>query len=996
MAPSAVLAWTPRTDGSAASSGFSVDTSNRNDVVSFWHGAYTPSESYWERIDWTGSYDSTAVGAEGSTSAEFVRDVERRVNFVRALCGVPAVVSMNTNATVLIESGDNYQPPASTTKQAAVQRSALMAALGTTGDALSHNPPSTLAAWTVEAWNSHNKSAITKGFFGPAAVDAYFREDIAGISNWNFDAGHRRWLLSVPVTDMATGDTPGHFNFATSRIIQPSNLIYVKPKSSEVSSASGRFVSYPGAGFFPVGLNTPFWSLSRDGADFSSASVNMTDDSGVSVPVTVISSRSGFAENAIVWSVPDVVKSMSAPVDRTYHLTVSGIGGGVGSSHSWSVALIDPYRLNDPLDLSGPATAMAGGDTNYALNPVPGCDVMQTGFFLREDAVWMETAEDGSEASIIDRSDPSYELRARVTQQQPDFPSDFFTEGSKAFRLAFPRLYDPRLNTIADEIFELDRQILPGPSAAVVFQFRRGFMSPTTVLGCESSADGGLTWRLVASPLAGNSSGQPDTTFNLISIPLNQTGSPIRLRFRLYRSNPSGGVYPSENFPELATGAFIDELRVDGCEWLKPGGVVETSPSESIATFGPSTATLPVSGSQQWVLRTRPVMAGYEFPWGPAKQVQVVGPLEMTGASEPPISGATYSFIPEPTAESHIFEVARFSSGDWNEGAESEPSSAIVDGTSSAYTLVSTRSFYQVSGNASFRVAVQASDGEDYFEVDRDVLATTNSQLDFWLRRGWSKNQQLDIELSTNGGTSWTSIWSIEGLTAGESSGSSYSVSLSGYAGSSIRCRYVLRSTGSVTYSNTLSGMWIDDVGMTNVEQISSSVATPVSSGSAVVQLNALTAGETLIEGAAYRLRIVPVFGGVAGEPGPPFFVTPSVNVLTGFEAWIAYEYPTLTGGFEGSDGRDGVANGIKYAFGLQPSGDGLFGDEVFFDPDVLILERSLDSLREGVLYEAEFSEDLSSWSTSGVIVNHAGGVLKAVVNHPDGPGFLRWKITEE
>jgi len=947
-------------------------------------------------MNWTGSYHPTALGAEGTTSAEFVRDVERRVNFVRALCGVPAVVLMNTGATVLIEPGDAYLPAPSTTKQAAAQRSALMVALGATSDALSHNPPSSLAAWTVEAWNSHNKSAITKGFFGPAAVDAYFREDIVGISNWNFDAGHRRWLLSVPVTDMATGDTPGDFNFATGAIIQPSNLIYVKPKSSEITSAPKRFVSYPSEGFFPIGLNTPFWSLSLGGADFSSATVSMTDDSGTPLPVTVISRQPGYAENAIVWSVPDVVKSLEAPVDRTYHISVSGIGGGFESSHSWSVTLFDPYRLNDSLELSGPARAATSAETSYTLNPVPECDLMQTGFFLREEALWVGTAEDGSEVEVLDHTDPTYELRAHVTQLAPGYPSNFFSEGSKAYRLTFPRIYDPRLNTIADEIFELDRQILPGPSAAVVFQFRRGYMSPTTALGCESSSDGGLTWETVGSPLAGSASGLPDSTFNLISFPLGQSSSPVRLRFRLYRTDPEEGLFTNENLPSYATGAFIDELRVEGCEWLRPGGWIETSPAESTVIFGPSTATLPVSGSQQWVLRTRPVMAGYEFPWGPAKLVQVVGPLEMTGASEPPISGANYSFFPEPTADSHIFEVARFSSGDWSEGAESEPSSAVIDGTSSAYALISTRSFYQASGNASFRVAVQPSDGEDFFEVDRDVLATTNSQLDFWLRRGWSKNQQLDVEISTDGGTSWTSVWSINGLNLGEGTGSSYSVSLSAYAGRSIRSRFVLRSTGSVTYSATNSGMWIDAVGMTDVEQVFSSVATPVSSGATVVRLNASTAGESLIEGAAYRLRIVPVFGGVAGEPGPPFLVTPSLIVLTGFDAWVAYEYPTLTGGFEGSDGSDGVANGIKYAFGLQLSGEGLLGDEVSSDPDVFILERDLDSLRDGVRYEAEFSENLSSWSTLGVVVTHSGGVLRAVVNRSDGSGFLRWKITEE
>jgi hypothetical protein len=52
--------------------------------------------------------------------------------------------------------------------------------------------------------------------------------------------------------------------------------------------------------------------------------------------------------------------------------------------------------------------------------------------------------------------------------------------------------------------------------------------------------------------------------------------------------------------------------------------------------------------------------------------------------------------------------------------------------------------------------------------------------------------------------------------------------------------------------------------------------------------------------------------------------------------------------------------------------------------------------LREGVIYEAEFSTDMAQWSSSGVTVTHLDGVLRAEVERPEGLGFLRWKITEE
>ena len=68
----------------------------------------------------------------------------------------------------------------------------------------------------------------------------------------------------------------------------------------------------------------------------------------------------------------------------------------------------------------------------------------------------------------------------------------------------------------------------------------------------------------------------------------------------------------------------------------------------------------------------------------------------------------------------------------------------------------------------------------------------------------------------------------------------------------------------------------------------------------------------------------------------------------------------------------------------------------MLIDSDSLRLERNLDSLRDGVVYAAEFSSNLSSWTTAGVTVTHVDGVLRAEVDRPDGPAFLRWNITEE
>src|SRR5690606_25495209 len=172
--PGIGMAWTPGVYP-PGSRDFSVDTSERNDVLSFWHGVYQASEGYHQRINWTGSFSSssTAAGAEGTIAPAFVADVERRLNFHRAMVGVPANVRVNTGATLLVQPGDAYTGAIleATTKAAAVQRSAFMMMRtykdqGSTA-AVSHNPPSNSVAWTQAAWHGNARGNLASNFYGP-------------------------------------------------------------------------------------------------------------------------------------------------------------------------------------------------------------------------------------------------------------------------------------------------------------------------------------------------------------------------------------------------------------------------------------------------------------------------------------------------------------------------------------------------------------------------------------------------------------------------------------------------------------------------------------------------------------------------------------------------------------------------------------------------------------------------------------------------------------
>jgi len=108
--------WLPGPAHPDAATGLEVDTARRNAVVSFWHHVYAASEGYEKRIGWTGGYSGCDAG---STARQFQDDVQRRVNFMRALAGLHGSVRVNDGATVVPD--DIYTPPATALRSVAAQ-----------------------------------------------------------------------------------------------------------------------------------------------------------------------------------------------------------------------------------------------------------------------------------------------------------------------------------------------------------------------------------------------------------------------------------------------------------------------------------------------------------------------------------------------------------------------------------------------------------------------------------------------------------------------------------------------------------------------------------------------------------------------------------------------------------------------------------------------------------------------------------------------------------
>ena len=651
--PGLLAAWTPGTYP-VGSSGFTVDPAVRNDVVAFWHGVYQASEGYQDRIGWTGNYTAPAPGydGQGTTSAAFVADVERRLNFYRALCGVPAGTRMNNpTSTVVIAAGDAYPTaslplPATTTKTAAAQRGAYMI-IRTLSDrnstaAVSHDPvAANCVAWTTAAWNANHHGNLGSGVYGPGAVDAYMVEDIDGLVAGNSDVGHRRWLLYPPSTDFATGDTPGSYDPTTNSIRPPTNVLYVSQNPGEKVATPNRFVTYPPAGFFPAPLNAAkYWSLSYPDATFASATVTMTTAGGASVPVTVLSRTAPFGNPAIVWNVSGTaaaVKSVTA--DTTFNVTVAGITvAGVPTSYSYAVALINPNQITSDQALLGATSPAAGTPATYKFTLPPMAEAIQVNCFQPQTTVWTEGAEDSPEPQVIPHTTGTYELRSAA-----NFPGYYPTyyapiSGAKSFRLTIAVQYDPLLNGAPEQSFELARNIVPGAAGTLNFNYWRGLMAVGTNLVIESSHDGGDLWTQLGATISGLGNPYPDAAPTADSRSLPVSASPIWIRFRLFVS-PDYGFYSDQAAPGYPTGILIDDITTTNCQWLELKKTNDLAAAATSFVLDPTTAGVPLDNHLDLRLRLRTKLGNRWMPYGEMKSLTVTS-ANMTATPQfSPVAG---------------------------------------------------------------------------------------------------------------------------------------------------------------------------------------------------------------------------------------------------------------------------------------------------------------------------------------------------------------------
>ncbi|RYD43462.1 MAG: hypothetical protein EOP85_10130 [Verrucomicrobiaceae bacterium] len=391
------------------------------------------------------------------------------------------------------------------------------------------------------------------------------------------------------------------------------------PQVSELLDETSRgFIAYPPAGYVPAEINSPYWSVSCEGADFSSATVKMTDAAGKSVPVMNILRNNSYGHPAIIWEVAGAAAVRSVYNDTRFNVQVTGIAGpGIPTSLSYSVTLIHPDRITSNQNLTGPKAVRAKKTALFTFTPPSGTEAVQVVSAIKRSTKWKENAESAGKARLIDGTGRNYSLIAKMAS----FPGFGTLKGKAALRLTFPDSYDSVRRGVPQQYFELDREILPKSKAKLNFVYRRGYMTRGSVMVVEMSANGGLTWKTLGKPIKGVSDTMYDVSLSSANLSLPKSSVPVRIRFRYYTTG--GSIYTQEAAPTSPTGIFLDDITVKNADWLETKKATVLSGASRSFSFGPSTAGAKPAKGDKWHLRLRTKLGGHWFVHGPSKVVSI-------------------------------------------------------------------------------------------------------------------------------------------------------------------------------------------------------------------------------------------------------------------------------------------------------------------------------------------------------------------------------------
>ncbi|MBN13408.1 MAG: hypothetical protein CMI17_10505, partial [Opitutaceae bacterium] len=588
---------------------FTVDNSNREEVRTFFNAIYWASN--YATIDWTGSFTpfpgtGTRTFEEisplaGDTSDLFKEAVLLRINFYRAMAGIPADI-------IFVDD---------------LNQAAQMAALIMSGnDNISHFP--LLAGFvnylSADGIQGAADSNLAIGSYGPDSVDGYMQDKGSG----NTAVGHRRWLLYPPMLEMGTGDVPGGEIPAEAQANTPGDSTTVRRANAIHVFSSNNFgalpdidfpyVAFPQKGYVPYHIVYPRWSFAIDGANFSAASVSMTrDGSPIAVAIEPYDAP-GLGSNSLVW-VYDGLNANNSHThakpdsDVTYSITIDGIQNAPETSYTYNVIVFDPEAStsgeNTVTTLTGPAAPEVGTATEYSVAlpdfaDLPG-NTNVTGIRFRSFTTSSGDFIEGAESGIGD-------LIVSIFGSYNVIDSSFSSSGSSSFHLATDEIGTTQSITFPDAY-------IIGDSSTLSFQSMLRTATTTQIAKANISLDGGVSWINMFAQAGARIDGLPEeTTFTEKIIDLSPyEGRSIHIQFEY--DHTGGLAFPGS---DSNVGWFFDDINLTGVQSMNSITTSDLITESTSIDFTPG-AVGDVSLQAQGMLHDF-----YEMEWGAVLSVSAV------------------------------------------------------------------------------------------------------------------------------------------------------------------------------------------------------------------------------------------------------------------------------------------------------------------------------------------------------------------------------------
>lgn len=290
-----------------------VDTQDRQASLDFYLEQYVSSED--TAINWTGSHHSCSAG---TTDQGFRQAVLRRINYFRAMAGVPASVNFSLESNQMAQAA---------------------ALIMSANQKLSHSPTTSWICYSCEGKDGAGSSNLYLGVNGWKAITGYMKDPGAG----NYAAGHRRWILYPQTQMMGTGDVPSTAGYPAANALRvfDTHLWEARPATRE------EFVAWPPPGYVPYQVVFPRWSFSYAKADFSAASVTITSK-GENLPVEQAPIQNGYGENTLVWIPLGLSDGASWPrpgEDTIYSVTIQNVLiNNTSRNFNYKVVVFDPTQ----------------------------------------------------------------------------------------------------------------------------------------------------------------------------------------------------------------------------------------------------------------------------------------------------------------------------------------------------------------------------------------------------------------------------------------------------------------------------------------------------------------------------------------------------------------------------------------------------------------------------------------------------------------------------